>query len=75
MLGVAGPVALLFAMIAVALLASGRRFGPFGPGRLWELDRARLLCSGARRRRGGDPRGERAHPRQSALPFPGFLPA
>jgi hypothetical protein len=33
MLGVAGPVALLFVMIAVASLASGRRLGPFVPGR------------------------------------------
>lgn len=33
MLGVAGPVALLFVMIAVASLASGHRLGPFVPGR------------------------------------------
>ena len=34
MLGVAGPAALLFAMLAVTSLASGRPLGPFGPGRV-----------------------------------------
>ncbi|HSD42256.1 MAG TPA: hypothetical protein VLD36_10350 [Burkholderiales bacterium] len=34
MLGVTGPVAALFGIIAVVLLASGHRLGPFVPGRL-----------------------------------------